>query len=176
MTFPPHQQVWSCNKYHDFSSCLDELPTSFKLNNASIALWTNSTSSYSFIRTVRVAPLQKYVRATFSKVFSPSVSRLLCDLCCLTGKSRLSAVPSLGLSQQMDNEFVRGEDDGCVGDLSEQLWNESSVKRCITFLHPNQPPGLEEISILAAFFTQPRPNDLCGEQGLNSKDFRYLVL
>lgn len=69
MTFLPHQQTWSCNKYHDFLYCLDKLLTSFKLNNESIALWTNSTSSYSFIRTVRVALLQRYVNATFSKVF-----------------------------------------------------------------------------------------------------------
>lgn len=35
----------------------------------------------------------------------------------------------------MDNEFIRREDDGRVGDLSDQLWNQSSVKSCVAFLH-----------------------------------------
>lgn len=30
----------------------------------------------------------------------------------------VQAFSSLGFSQQVDKEFVRGEDDGCVGDLS----------------------------------------------------------
>lgn len=61
----------------------------------------------------------------------------------------------------MDNEFISREDDGCVGDLSDKLWNESSIKSSIAFFHCYQPPGLEEIFVLAAFLTQPRSDDLC---------------
>lgn len=72
----------------------------------------------------------------------------------------------------MDNEFVSREDDGCVRDLSDKLWNESSIKSSITFLHCYQPPGLEEIFVLAAFLTQPRSDDLCEEK---SKTIKFMT-
>lgn len=71
---------------------------------------------------------------------------------------------SLRVAQQVDNEFVSGEDNGCVGDLSDQLWNQSSVKSCVAFLHRYQPPSLEEIFVFAAFLPQPRSDDLCGDK------------
>lgn len=51
-------------------------------------------------------------------------SRAQCVLgfvCCplFAGKNpNFQAFSSLGFPQQMDNEFICGEDDGCVGDLS----------------------------------------------------------
>lgn len=33
-----------------------------------------------------------------------------------------------GLPEQVDDELVGGQRDGRVGDLSDELWNESSVQ------------------------------------------------
>lgn len=60
----------------------------------------------------------------------------------------------------MDDEFVAGQDNGRIWDLSDKLGNESSVKSCISFLHSYQPARLEEVLVLAAFLPQPCPDDL----------------
>lgn len=51
-------------------------------------------------------------------------------------RARVESEPSVGrLLQQVDNELVSGQRDGCVGDLSNELWNESSVKGGVALLH-----------------------------------------
>lgn len=42
---------------------------------------------------------------------------VLRDIHSSSGKSPVSKMSLLGVSQQMDNEFICGEDDGCVRDL-----------------------------------------------------------
>lgn len=69
------------------------------------------------------------------------------------------------LSQQVDNELIGGEHYSRVGNLPNELWNESSVKSSIALLHRHQAGRLEKVFIFATLFSQPRPNDLWGGWG-----------
>lgn len=98
-----------------------------------LALWiTVQPASVSTIQ-VSVAPLKRVFVLCFQSL-SPSVWWVFCGVHCWK-ISQLPCMSSLGLSKQVDNEFVSGEDDGCIGDLSNQLWNKSSVKSCVAFFH-----------------------------------------
>lgn len=67
-----------------------------------------------------------------------------------------------GLPQQVDNELICGEHYSSVGNLPNELWNESSIKSSVALLHCHQAGRLEKVFIFAALFSQPRPNDLWG--------------
>lgn len=60
----------------------------------------------------------------------------------------------------MDNELICGQHYGCVGDLSDKLWNESSVKSSVAFFHRHKARRLKEVLVFASLFSESRPNDL----------------
>lgn len=67
------------------------------------------------------------------------------------------------LPKQVDNELIGGEHNSRVGNLPDELWNESSIKSGVALLHCHQAGRLEKVFVFAALFSQPRPNDLWEE-------------
>ncbi len=54
--------------------------------------------------------------------------------------------------KQVDDELVGAHHDGRIGDLSDQMCGESSVKSSIAFLSKHQAETLEERAVLGTFF------------------------
>lgn len=53
----------------------------------------------------------------------------------------------------MDNELIGGQHYGCVGDLSEELWNESSVKSGVSLFHRHKARRLKEVLVFVSLFS-----------------------
>lgn len=66
--------------------------------------------------------------------------------------------------QQVHNQLVGGQHDGCVRYLPDELGKESSVKGKVAFLPEDQPSGLDKRLVLGAFLPEPRPYDFCREK------------
>lgn len=64
------------------------------------------------------------------------------------------------LAQQVHDQLVGGQHDGRVGDLSDELRDQSSVKSSVALLHCHQPRRLEEVPVFAALFSESGPDHL----------------
>lgn len=64
----------------------------------------------------------------------------------------------------MDYELIGRQHYGRVGDLSDELWNETSVKSRVAFLYRYQTCRLKEVLVFASLFSESGPNDLCRRQ------------
>lgn len=63
--------------------------------------------------------------------------------------------------QEVHNQLVGGQDNGCVWDLPDELGKESSVEGQVPLLPCHQPCCLQESFVLGALLPQPRPDHLC---------------
>lgn len=69
----------------------------------------------------------------------------------------------------MDYELIGRQHYGRVGDLSDELWNETSVKSSVAFLHRHKACRLKEVLVFASLFSESRPNYLCRRKEAKTK-------
>lgn len=60
----------------------------------------------------------------------------------------------------MDYKLIGRQHYSRVGDLSDELWNETSVKSSVAFLYRHEACCLKEVLVFTSLFSESCPNDL----------------